>query len=165
MTIERIYDSLLPKVKSWVIANSGSEADARDVFQEGLETILLRIEKIESSFEGLVMTICKRKWIDRLRKTKRTVSLKPILASEVDVDLTETEVAYNKYILMEKYFLQLSETCQQVMKLIRQGINVAEIVKRLSFTNANTLYRRKAACMQRWSQLIKTDSSYANLYE
>jgi len=61
---------------------------------------------------------------------------------------------------MEKYFTQLSDTCQQLLSLLKQGLKVEAIVKTLAFSNANTLYRRKAACMQRWSTLIKNDQEY-----
>jgi len=166
VTVVRIYDSLLPKVTNWVVANSGTKADARDVFQEALEIILLRVEKINSSFEGLVMTICKNKWIDRIRLEKRTRQLKSEVNLERSVgELTQDDtIVYNKYVLMEKYFTQLSETCQKVMMLVKRGVPVAEIVAELSLSNANTLYRRKAACVERWSQLIKKDPSYKMMF-
>ena len=164
-TVVKIYESLLPRVTNWVQANSGTQSDARDVFQEALETILLRVEKINSSFEGLVMTICRNKWIDRLRLEKRNRELQhKVKPEQVETGLTESDtIAFNKYVLMEKYFTQLSEICQKVIMLIKQDTPVSEIVAQLSFSSANTLYRRKAACVERWAKLIKQDASYENL--
>ena len=65
---------------------------------------------------------------------------------------------------MEKYFSELSETCQMLMSLLKKGMKVEEVIREMSFSSANTLYRRKAACMERWSTLIKEDKLYKELF-
>jgi len=165
--ITQIYERLLPRVSDWITSNNGSESDAHDIFQETLETILLKVDSVHSSFEGMVIRISKNKWIDRLRK--KNIALKSRnenQMSEVEnISLENIDIAYNKYRLMEKHFSALSEVCQKVMQMVKQGIAVSQIVQELSFSNANSLYRRKAACIERWSQLIKTDPLYNTLYE
>lgn len=168
--ILEIYDKHLPLVTQWVINNSGTKADAHDIFQETLETILLKVDKVHSSFDGLVVSISKRKWIDRLRKNASTKKNNAQLTYEQNLteasseEIRLSEIAYQKYVLMEKYFEQLSETCQKVITLLKQGYAVAEVVDLLSLSNANTLYRRKAACLARWSKLIKLDPAYSTLF-
>ncbi len=161
-----IYSRLLPRVKSWVTANNGTEADAHDLFQETLETILLKVDVIHSSFEGLVIKMSKNKWIDTLRKQKTIDKTKAYL--EKSESLNEDEhlkmTEYHKYKLMEKYFSKLSNTCQQLMVLLKEGVSVQEVMKKLNFSSANTMYRRKAACIERWGQLVKKDVRYKELY-
>ena len=165
--ITQIYDRLLPRVSDWITSNNGSESDAHDIFQETLESILLKVDNVHSSFEGMVIKISKNKWIDRLRKKKIVVKShdEHHLREEENINFENIDTAYNKYRLMEKHFSTLSEVCQKVMQMVKQGIAVAQIVQELSFSNANSLYRRKAACIERWSQLIKADPLYNTLYE
>jgi len=169
-SIKMIYASLFPIVRKWVLDNSGNEADAYDVFQETLEAILLKIDILNSSLKGLVIRISKNKWIDKLRKTANTNKLKNQLVidnaqSKLSADEELAIKKQLKYRLMEKYFTDLSATCQQLMTLLKEGLAVEQVVTQLSFSNANSLYRRKAACVERWSTLIRQDSEYTSLFE
>ena len=169
--IEKIYDLSFPKVRSLILKNSGDEADAHDVFQEALELILLKIDTFHTNFEGMLILICKRKWIDRLRKRKATekvrndVSLRYDIEEDVEKSLIQKEKAFLRTQILDKTFLQLSETCQKLMTLIKQGIKVNEIVNQMAFSSANTLYRRKAACMERWSKIVKEHKDYSRYFE
>jgi len=169
-SIRTIYSTLFPVVRKWVIENNGNEEDAYDIFQETLEVILLKVDALNSNLKSLVMRIAKNKWIDLMRRTKTNRNIKDqILYIEQQTDLSAEEKTackeQLKYRLMEKYFLQLSSTCQQLLELLKQGLKVEQVVSKLSFSNSNTLYRRKAACIERWSTLIKQDSKYPTLHE
>lgn len=168
-TVVLIYEKLLPKVTSWITSNSGSKADAHDIFQETLETILLKIDSIYGSFEGMVIGISRNKWIDRLRKKATSEKMKAQFSVTFkDIDSMDHDgqlnIEYNKYLLMEKYFSELSETCQKILTLIKSGVGVQDIVATLSIASPNTLYRRKAACIERWSTLVKQDNVFKDLY-
>lgn len=169
--VEYIYDNVFPKVKSLVISNSGSESDAYDIFQEALELILLKFDTFHTHLEGMIILICKRKWIDKLRKNKssekvrNSASLRYEIQEDAEKTLIQNERAYLRTQILETSFQQLSETCQNLMTLIKQGFKVNDIVEQLSFSSANTLYRRKAACMERWSQLVKENKAYTTYFE
>ena len=167
--VESIYADIFPKVKSWVLNNKGKEEDAYDIFQEVLETILLKIDSVHTTFEGLVMQIAKYKWIDKIRKAKTVssnndfVSVKTDTENTIDDSLIEKERDYLKYKLLDNYFTQLSPICQALMLKVKKGMSVDKIVYDLEFKSANTMYRRKAACIERWSKLIKQDKNYSLL--
>jgi len=166
-SIVLIYDRYLPKVSRWIKNNSGTQDDAHDIFQETLETVLMKVDSLGSSLEGLIVVITKRKWIDKLRKNS-TISksieavkdIQPDIEESLNINIDHANAEYQKYKLMEKYFVQLSETCQKVISMMKEGVSVQDIVTKLSLSSANTLYRRKAACIERWTSLIKKDPIY-----
>jgi len=164
--IETIYETLLPKIKSWIMSKGGIEDDAHDVFQETLETIILKVDHVHSSFDGLVIQIAKYKWIDRLRKSKKEVrnasSIRLYQEESFEEQFIQREQDYLKFKLMDKTFKQLSTLCQELIQLIKQELDVKSIVQKMNFSSANTLYRRKSACMERWSSLVKSDVDYPN---
>jgi len=166
--VKLIYKNLLPKVEAWITSNNGDQADAMDIFQETLETILLKVDKVNSSFDGLVIQISKHKWLDRLRKQAVRQKAKAVIKKNEELEINSEdelrEQQYLKYKLMERYFNQLSETCQSLMQMLKQGRTVEEVIKALGFASANTLYRRKAACIERWSILVKEDQEYKLLF-
>jgi len=165
--ILELYTRFLPKVKTWILTNSGTEDDAHDIFQETLETVLLKVETINSSFSGLVLSMSKNKWIDKLRRKNKGMEIISSMKLEIENhsnELTQAEIEYQKYLLMEKYFNQLSELCQKIIIQVRSGQKALEISQALSLNSVDTLYRRKAACIERWSKLVRADNSYKELY-
>lgn len=159
--VKKIYSTYLPSVKTWVMHNSGTRQDAEDVFQESLEIILLKIDHLQSSLAALIMQLSKRRWIDRIRKRNTRQKVSNELGKrledreEMDTALEDKQREYNRFKLLERTFKQLSETCQQLLELSRKGKDTEEILNIMSFNSVNTMYRRKAACISRWSELIK----------
>ena len=170
-SIEKIYELCFPKVRALILKNNGSESDAYDVFQEALELMLLKMDTFKMNLEGMIILICKRKWIDKLRSYKtnekfvKSTSLQYNMQEDVEQVLIEKEKAYLRTQLLEHGFQQLSETCMRLMTMVKEGLQVEDIVKKMSFSSANTLYRRKAACMKRWSELVKQDIQYSQYFE
>ncbi len=74
---ELVYLENYPAVRSFVLKNSGTEDDAKDIYQEAFIAYWrnVRLGKFEVKFEGAAKTylleIAKNKWIDRLRKIKK----------------------------------------------------------------------------------------------
>jgi hypothetical protein len=63
--------SLFPKAEKYILQNSGSKAEALDVFQEAL-IILHQKHKVDQSvnIEGFVINTCHFLWQNELRKKK-----------------------------------------------------------------------------------------------
>ena len=70
--VKEIYDLFSGKVKSYIIQNSGSEDDAADIFQEALVDIYQQARyknlQLTCPFEAFLLLICKRKWLNELKK-------------------------------------------------------------------------------------------------
>jgi len=167
-SVNQLYTQFFPSVRKWISRNSGGEDDAYDVFQECLETMLLKIDKLDYNLGGLIMRICQRKWYDQLRKKSRgdRVRNDENLRQEdegIEERITKHEEDYLRHKILDDAFKKLSELCQQLLELIKQGVSTEEILSELNFNKANTLYRRKAACMQRWTELVKEDPRYPNI--
>lgn len=169
-TLQYIYTNIFPKVNSWITKHDGSTADAYDIFQEVMESILLNIDTIHKSFSATVMYLTKNKWIDKIRKDRTRFKVRNNMEqrqeheSGIESKLVHNELEYLKYKLMEETFSTLSELCQKVITLLKKGKDTNEIVTALKFKSANTMYRRKAACIERWSQIIKENKNYKNLF-
>lgn len=169
-TLQYIYKEYFPKVLSWITKHEGSADDAYDVFQEVMESLLLNIHTIYKSFGGTVMFMTKNKWIDKIRKSqthnrvRNTVGERQSTHDTHEDAMIKNETEYQKFKLMEETFSKLSTVCQKVIALIKQGKDTNEIVTSLQFKSPNTMYRRKAACIERWSLLIKESSHYKNIF-
>ena len=162
--IRRLYEELLPKVISWITNNGGSREDGSDLFHDALESIIIRAHKSslpdQIDINAFIMQITKNKWRDQLRRKKLDDKVRLLEAErhqdEIpwEEEIIEMETTQGRYRLMRTTFNRLSLKCQNLLKMVMNESNTQEMVKELGFNNANTMYRRKFACMDSWKTLI-----------
>lgn len=169
--IKEIYESNLPTVTSWIKKNNGSEDDALDIFQEGIESIITKIfqakipEKI--NFNAYLFTICKNKWYDNLKEKKRDERVRDEELERYVNEYQDEQVFVgndNKAqmkLMLDETFANLSPKCRQVLSLLESGLSPAEVAQQLNMSSANTVYRRKFACYESWKKLVLTHHFYA----
>src|SRR5690606_12708907 len=71
--LRSLYAEVFPKVRVYVLQNKGSEAQAKDIFQDAFLAFWKNIRneqyeaREESAVQAYLFTIAKNKWIDYLR--------------------------------------------------------------------------------------------------
>jgi len=167
--IALIYEEFKPTVRIWILNNSGSQQDADDVFHNSLISLLTNYSEVKVDFKALLIRICKNKWIDELRKKSKTNQVSLEVISHDNFDSTESEAFENAHLdelrfqLMEDALLELTETCRKLLLMIREGIKIPEIASALNMSNANTVYRRKFACMETWKKKVSLNPLFKAL--
>lgn len=163
--IRAIYQRYAEEARLWVLNNNGSEADARDVFQEAIMTLYEKARQpdfvLTCPLGALLHVLYSRKWIDRLRQKKRESAVRNDLetrySGETDHHLSvlaeEMEEEAGRQNRLARAFEQLSELCRNLLRLLAQGVAPAEAALQLQLNSVDTLYRRKNACAQRWRAL------------
>ena len=73
-----LYRFYYPAIEAHIIRNSGSQADAEDVFQEAIVVLLQQIRRVDfvltSSLKTYLFAIARNLWLKRLRETRYTVT-------------------------------------------------------------------------------------------
>ncbi|OAV46178.1 RNA polymerase sigma factor [Lewinella sp. 4G2] len=163
-TVNELYQQSFPKIVTWVKRNNGSEDDAADLFQEALVSLYHSAHKpgytLTCPIGALIFSICRNRWIDQLRKKNKEQKVREVEVARYDSEdrvasalEIEEEAALRKRKL-DTTMAQLSATCQDLLKLLAKGTKPAEAAEKLGMSNANTVYRRKNACLQRWRELL-----------
>lgn len=163
LRIRAIYQQHAHAIQRWVEANNGSAADAQDLFQDGLMAIYDRYcgadIQLNSSFGALLFGVCKRKWMDRLKEKNREAVVRKIEEeryNDEDDPGLESEAAFqelHKQETLSKTFALLSAQCQELLKLLGQGVAIEKIAEQLGMA-ANAVYQSKHRCMGRWKELF-----------
>lgn len=166
--LDRIYKEHAPPILRWVIKNNGQAADAQDVFQEAI--IALHQKANDPKFVltcplgGLLFSICRNKWLNQLRKKNKEAEVRTWQEEKYKDDnslvsvLEAVEEEEIRQKQLDTTFQQLSELCQKLLRLLISGISSAEAAERLGMTDANTVYRRKNACVGRWRTLYQAQN-------
>ncbi|MCB9081959.1 MAG: RNA polymerase sigma factor [Lewinellaceae bacterium] len=165
--IQEIYSRYSGFIKNWINQNNGSADDAQDVFQDALLALFERAGNqgitLTSPFQALLFTVCRNKWLDRLRHKTREgeVRNQEELRYEGEAADTDTlafaeaaEEEQRRQKCLEATFRQLTERCQQLLTFLQQEVAVDDIALRLSMSGANAVYQARFKCSDRWRQLF-----------
>lgn len=161
--IDEIYAQYADNIKRYVIKNSGTSDDAADILQEALIDIYNLAHRpsfiLTCPFEAFLITICKRKWLNVLKKRKR----KPVTNSPESVftlkedDFAEAEVHADQ-VAEENAVMQVLESmgdrCKSIIKACMGSDAQEKIAENLDISYAY-LRKKKSECMARLRKLVQ----------
>jgi len=166
--ITEFYKNNLPKVKSLILKNSGSEKDAEDIFQDAMVFVYEKLEnnslQLTSSLGTYIYSVCRNMWMNELRKSKKEIKNETILsiaASDTDDIIEEIQQKEKSYVY-QKYFLQLGPVCQELLTLFFKGLSMKDIAKQRDSTESY-VRKKKFNCKKRLTELIKADPVFEEL--
>jgi DNA-directed RNA polymerase specialized sigma24 family protein len=161
-----LYHNLLPKIYDWVIKNKGESKLAKDLFHESLSDLILSDSNPDiNNPEAYIFQMCKFKFY-RLRQKNSKIEYVDVYNDDLSGNVHSFEDLENeriKFQIMDRTFSELSELCQKIINLIKQGNKPEQIATILDMNNANTVNRRKFACMASWIEKVKNDKMYYTL--
>lgn len=167
MSVEAIYTLALPSVVRWVRENNGSEADARDIFQEALIALFRKVEQGEfnltCTLKSFIRIMCRNLWLSRLRNKQNQASpLEDIEPAVLDADLEKKLERSEREQLFFKHFDGLGEQCRKIMQWFFDKVSLREIAERLD-TSENYIKKRKFNCKEKLIKTIQADPLFNEL--
>lgn len=169
--VEEIYRRFAPSVRAYVLKNQGSVDDAADIFQESLVDIYNQAKykalKLTCPFEPFLLLVCKRKWLNELKKRGHS----PVTKSLDDLsDWGEDVFAAAEKLALEEgrarlflgQFQQLGEKCREIIALSLKGGKLEEVAAALGVTYGY-LRKKKSECMATLLSYIQKNPGYADL--
>lgn len=160
--INEIYKKCASKVKSFVVFNNGTATDAEDIFQEALVDIYNQAKykdlQLTCPFEPFLLLICKRKWLNALKKK----SVLQVTNNEDDLLLigedtfeqaAQLEEQNAKADLFLTAFEKLGERCKEIIKWSMQGDAQEKVAEILGVTYGY-LRKKKSECMASLIKLV-----------
>ncbi len=166
-----IYKEHFTLIKSFIIKNSGTIDDARDVFQEAIIVIYRYTKKdnfkINCSFETFLYSICRTIWLNNLRNKKiRSNKLDDIREyitfTATDDDQIEESAEYKLY---QKHFQKLGDECKKLLQLFYDKVPYKEIAKRMNYSSIGLVKKKKFKCKEFLLKSIREDPEYELLIE
>lgn len=166
--ILEIYKNSFPNVRSFVLKNSGQEADAEDVFQKALLQIMARVQvlnlEIKSTFNGYLFTACKNLWYKELNKSKKVVTIDlPIeLYNEVD-DMTQSVLEQERWEFFQEKLELISNNCKEILKRFFNKTPYKDIAKEMGYSDESVVRQRVFKCKNKLTEMIKEDKNFNQL--
>ena len=161
--VREIYDRFAGKVKNYIVKNSGSEDDAADIFQETLIDIYQQAQQkglqLTCPFEAFLLLLCKRKWLNELKKRGRQGVTKDPgdvynLGEDVFALAEQLQIQEDKASLFLAMFQQLGERCREIINKCLGSKQQEEVAAELGVSYAY-LRKKKSECTAELIKLIK----------
>lgn len=144
--------------------NSGSGADAGDIFQEALIVIFRQAKekdlKLTCPFEAYLLIIVKRMWFNELKKRGRrgvTIDVDEVynLGTNDRKELEEKMMEQEKENKVMQFFETLGERCKEIIRLcLKKGASQEEIANQLGISYAY-LRKKKSECMAQLARKVQ----------
>lgn len=156
----RLLYKLYPGVEKHICINSGSRAEALDVFQEAL--IILYRKIIEGntpssmSCDGYLINTCKLLWSNELRKKKVRVGddtgLKNLLFED---DIQNKIDQESKIKSIESVLLKLGEKCRNILEQFYfKAFSMERIARQFGFKTIESAKVQKYKCIETARKLV-----------
>lgn len=121
--IECLYLIYFPLVRSMVVRNSGTKADAEDIFQDTilafLDNILKKGKPLTSSIRYFFLIIARNLWFKKLRRQLRTEEFNENMAElENSPNIEELLENERRYQAIEDCKSELTQQCREIIEKI-----------------------------------------------
>jgi len=168
--IQAIYDKFVPKVINYIKQNSGDADQAQDVIQDTLITIYNQASQkklqITCPFDAYFFLLCKRKWLNELKKSsnKEVTINEEVLSKDDDAQelAFETSVFGEKQDLFTEMFQKLGNACKNLLKATFKIKSMEEVAASLGVTYAYAR-KKKSLCIGRLTKLVKESPKFNQL--
>lgn len=159
--IETIYRDNFAMVQSFILNNSGSADDARDIFQEAMIVLFekSRSESFElsSQLKTYIYSVCRRLWLKKLNQNQRYTGQIENMEETIPVeeDLESHEKRNTDFTLMETAMSKIGEPCKSLLDAYYiQKKHMQEIAADFGYTNADNAKTQKYKCLMRLKKLF-----------
>lgn len=168
LIIRQVYKQYFNSITQYVLNNSGSIDDAKDVFQDAIMVIYEKLQqpdfKLEYGLHTYLFTVARNTWLKKLRKKSDKGVPLPDNLELIAEDSFEEEILWReKERLYREKFAQLGEGCQKVINFFLAGVSMEEIAKRMGFASAGYAKKRKYKCKNQLLKLIQKDQKFQKL--
>lgn len=159
--IESIYKDNYALIQQLIVNNSGTEDDARDVFQEALIVLYQKAKtdqfELTSQIRTYLYSVCRRIWLKRLQTNRKFDVPVDNYADiiPVDEDLEHQDKLNRQYGIMRSAMGKIGEPCKSLLEAFYiHHKNMQEIASFFGYTNADNAKNQKYKCLMRLKKLF-----------
>lgn len=166
--VERLYQAYLPGIIRYVVRHGGTEADARDIFQDAVLVLYRKMKAgdliLTARLRTFLLAVCRNIWRTRQRD-RREYRLQPGEGEDrpdVDADTVETITRVSRERVYREHFDHLGDQCREILKLFFAKVKMRVIAERLGLSE-KYVKKRKFECKEKLAESIRMDVRFREL--
>lgn len=156
-----VYKSNFAMVQRLVLANNGTEQEAKDIFQDAMIAFYERVRQADFVLTCRISTylyaVSRRLWLKRLAEKKMTPmkieEVESFFQIEDELERIDENSRYLKGI--ESSLNALGQPCSDIIiDFYYNNFSMDEITARYGYTNADNAKNQKYKCLQRLKKIF-----------
>ncbi|MBS0000846.1 MAG: sigma-70 family RNA polymerase sigma factor [Cyclobacteriaceae bacterium] len=153
--LDFLYKKYYRMMTKLVISNSGTEDEARDVYQDALIVFWEKARSgklvMTSKISTFIYSICLNLWRKELERKSRLSN-----EEKDNVEFQNMESEERERIIRE-CINELGDTCRRIlMYYYFDGMSMNDIAEKLGYANTDTAKTKKYKCKKRLDDLVKS---------
>jgi len=161
-----VYQNYYKMIENFIIQNSGSVDDAKDVFQETVISLYKNVKSgkysPDSKLSTYLFSIGKNIWYKKLRKTGRMSHLEDQdhLQIKSDED-TQKKIEYTEYqMLIGKLLHKMGKECSKLLKLFYfEKMRMVKIAAQMDYSSEQVAKNQKSKCMKKLRATVQSSDN------
>jgi len=171
MVLSNLYKEMLPRIKKFIMRNSGSEEDVKDVFQD---TVLIfynqvKLNKFDETKDigGFMFSVARNLWINKAKRDKRQIHIEDMEETkESDLSALDDLITVEKAKAIEEVLDKIGADCKRLLKYsIYDKISLKEIAEKMGFANEGVAKTYNYRCKQKLISLVKDNPYLISLFK
>jgi RNA polymerase sigma factor (sigma-70 family) len=162
--LTQLYKRYFPTVLHLVVTNSGTEDDAKDVFQEAMVVLFEKVSagslELNCQLKTYLYSVSRRLWLKQLAGRGRSGFgggdfMIGEWAEAVETDLADHEAHNAQFDLMNESLERLGEPCRTLLEdFYIRHLTMQDITEKFGYTNADNAKTQKYKCLMRLKKLF-----------
>ncbi len=153
--LDHLYKKYYRMMTKVVLSNSGTEEEAKDVYQEALLAFWQKASSgklvLTSKISTYLYSICLNQWRKELDRKSR------LSLEEVDGEETQGHDAEERLRIVKECIDELGDVCKGVLTYYYfDGLGMQDIAEKMNFANTDTAKTKKYKCKKKLDSLIKS---------
>ena len=153
--IDYLYSKYFKMMARMIIRNSGSEEEAKDIYQDSLIVFWEKVIKDELTLTSKISTylysICQNLWRKELVRKRRLSN------EEKDSPVEPVHDQNERIQIIRNCVNEMSETCRKVLSLYYfDKFSMKDIATELNFASPDTAKTKKYKCKKQLDALVKS---------
>lgn len=157
--LQQLYRQYFPMVLHFVTSNSGSEDDAKDIYQEALIVVYEKVRagslELQCQLKTYLYSVGRRLWLKQLAQRGRYMISDTEQSVRVDDDMTDHEERDRQFELMTESLDRLGEPCRTLLEdFYIRHLSMQAITDKFGYTNSDNAKTQKYKCLMRLKRLF-----------
>lgn len=164
VALRELYKTHYPMIVSLVCLNSGTEQEAKDVYQEAVISFYEKVQEdhfiLTCKIKTYLYAVSRRLWLKRLHEKKRfhgSIEETEIFLG-IEEEMTDVEEKEKRFNRMGEALNGLGEPCRSIIEdYYIHDLSMETISAKFGYTNADNAKNQKYKCLQRLKKLFFDD--------
>lgn len=157
-----LYKLYFGSINHFIITNSGSEDDAKDIFQEAIIVFYQNIRnqnfELNCKIKTYLYSVSRLMWLKKIKKASAIVGDITDFEGFITIDDTEAANMEEREIQFNKMAVALSELGEPCKTLIEdfyiKQLSMSQISEKFGYTNSDNAKTQKYKCLMRLKKLF-----------